>query len=1122
MTVCVLGPLDTGGPALSPRERIILSALVVRRARPVSPDELADACWGERLPKTWTQQVHNAIARIRSRLGRDAVITVGGGYRLGVPDGAVDAVTFEHEVARARRFGLEGAPDRAAAAYRRALDLWRGDPYQDVAEWPPARAEAMRLAEIHADVEEELLDARLRLGEAAEVIPDAERMVREAPLREHRWAVLALANYRAGRQAEAIGVLRSARGRIVEELGLNLGDELRGLEVDILRHDPALDPDAVPPGGRPAGSDESCPYRGLAPYDVDDAAMFFGRDPDIRTILARIRPGAVVTLVGPSGSGKSSVLRAGVVPRLRDQGRRVVIITPDEPGLAELRDVVSGGPATLAMDQSEELLELPDDELRELGAELRAWLDAGGSMVLTLRSDFLDRASALPVIGTALGQDVYALAPLDADGLRLACTGPAEAAGLSLEAGLVEVILRDAGNRSGILPALSHALAATWGRRDGATLTVEGYVAAGGIAGAIARSAEQVYDALGTEGRSVCRSLMMRLVERTPEGATVRRRMPLGLLTDGAARRAVAESLVAARLVTIDRDSAIIAHEAVGRAWPRLDAWLDEDAGDARMLRRTEAAAAAWDAAGRPDDELMRGASLQATVEWRERAAPGLTSVESDYVAASLAAHRDEVRDLEARAERERVINRRLRLALLVAAVLAVVAVVASGVAVVRSADAEAAAEEARIEALTSAASSTATGRETAALLAVEVHRRWPDDPRARTALDAALGQAGGLVRTVRFPDAADLAAAVVPGTRTMLVVVDPDSDGDPDGPAPDARIIDLTTGEVVRELDPELPALTADEIRVPARTGAPHREVIVSADGATALIHTRRSSSAAPGSCCESHLVGVRLRESGFALDAITFDREIAQRPVFSPDGRTAYLLFRDAVDPAVIDLRTGRVVGAPDGRASSGDEVALQRIDVVDGRVYGGARDHLRVYDADTLALVDAIDLPVGSSSASMTTRLVASDRAGGLLAMSSARAARIGLPAGDVIWVRADLHCSTLLVTASSELLCAASDGIWTRSLETGEALRRILEPLPSHRSTMEWVGSASEVVTVTGDPAMLQRWRPSGEFAVRDLEGLRDAACAVASRQLTAAEWTDHFGDEPYRPTCPDLP
>ncbi|WP_353827479.1 nSTAND1 domain-containing NTPase [Agromyces sp. SYSU T0242] len=1121
MTVCVLGPLDTGGPALSPRERIILSALVVRRARPVSPDELADACWGERLPKTWTQQVQNAIARIRSRLGRDAVLTVGGGYRLGVPDGAVDAVRFEREVSRARRHGLEGAHDRAAAAYRRALDLWRGDPYPDVPDWPPARAEAMRLAEIHADAQEELLDARLRLGEDAAVIPDAERMVREAPLREHRWAVLALANYRAGRQAEAIGVLRSARVRIVEELGLDLGDELRGLEVDILRHDPALEPDGAPESDRLAGADEACPYRGLAAYDVDDAAVFFGRDGDIGAILARVRPRAIVTIVGPSGSGKSSVLRAGVVPRLRELGRRVVVITPDEAGLVELRETVTGAPATLAVDQAEELLELPDEELRGLGALIRSWLDAGGGMVLTLRSDFLDRASAVPVIGTALGQDVYALAPMDEEGLRLACTGPAEAAGLSLETGLVEVILRDAGQRAAILPALSHALAATWGRRDGATLTLEGYEAVGGIAGAIARSAERVYGALGTEGREVCRSLMMRLVERTPEGATVRRRVPLETLADGATRRSVVESLVASRLVTIDRDSAIIAHEAVGRAWPRLDAWLDEDAGDARMLRRTEAAAAAWIAAGRPEDELMRGARLQAALEWRDRAAPALTGTESDFLAASAAAHRDEIRELEARAERERGVNRRLRVALAVAALLAVIAVVASGLAVVRSADAEAAAEQARIEALTTAASSTETDRETAVLLAAEIQRRWPDDPRARIALEGALGRAGGLVRTVRFPDAVSVAAGVIPGTRTALVTVDPATDAGEDGSDPATMVLDLTTGEVVRDVDVELPSLGGAAARSASRSAAPYRQVVVSEDGSTALIHTRRRLPADPGTCCASDLVAVALRSDGIALDAMRLEADLVDRPVLASDGRDAFLLLRGAGEPVRMDLTTGLVTRPPAAVDAPAGGVGVQRIALVDGRLYGGAGDRLRVYDAESLARTGVIDLPV-AGKASMTSLLLAADGVGGLIVMSSDRAARVGIPSGDVHWVRTDLRCSAVIAGPESGLLCARIDGIWSYDPDTGQPTRRILEPLPSWTSTMDWITGTAEILTVTRDPAMLRRWRPSGEYAARDLDGMRDAACAVASRQLTRAEWIDYFGDEPYRSTCPGAP
>lgn len=1105
MTVCVLGPLEIDGPALSPRERVVLSALVVRRARTVSRDELADACWGDEPPPTWTQQVQNAVARIRARLGRDAIRTFGTGYRLGIPDDAVDAVRFEHEIAAARRHALEGAHDRAAAAYRRALDLWRGEPFADVIDWPPARAEAARLREIRADAEEELLDTRLRLGEDATAIPDAERLVRDAPLREHRWASLALANYRAGRQAEAGAVLRSARIRFVEDLGIDVGRELSDLEIGILRHDPELD--AETPGPMRADLDAPCPFRGLAAYDVGDAAVFFGRDDDVRALVARVRSGAFVTLVGPSGSGKSSVLRAGVVPRLRESGRHVVVVDPDVEGLGRLLDAIDDErTAVVAVDQAEELLALPDDVRREAVAAMGQWVDAGGSVVLTVRSDFLDRITALPVIGPSLGQDVYALSPMDEQRLRQAITGPVDAVGLRLESGLPEVILRDAGEHMTILPPLSHALTATWARRDGATLTIDGYEQTGGIAGAIAQSAEEVYRSLGGHGQEICRSLLMRLVERTPDGATVRRRVALDTLAAGAARRGVVEALVAARLVTIDRDSVIIAHEAVGRAWPRLDAWLTEDAGDAQILRQTESAAATWSAAGRPEDDLLRGGRLQSVLEWRERTAPELSEVESAYLDASAAAHRDQLRELAVRATRERARNRRLRVALATAAVLLAATLVASAVAVVRGAEAEAAALDARIEALTTTALSTTTDRDTAALLAAEIHRRWPADPRAFTALQGVLDQADGLVRTVRFADGSRVAAEVVPGTRTAVVVIDRPSAGVTGGAvAAMLPIVDLTTGGVVREVEASLPPLGSSPLST--------RELVVSGDGATALIVT---VDAATDGCC-AVLAAAALREGGSTLDPLELPAPLSGSPVLSEDGTTAYLLLADATAPAELDLRTGRLrhgTGAPD------DVLSLETLAVIDDRVYAGARDHVRAYDREGLTLTARIGLPV-RRNVSMTSRHIGPDGEDGLLVVAPGWAARVVVPSGEVVWARDDLGCSSPIALADSAFLCTRTDEIWVHSLDTGEPLRHVLPSLPSGARMISWMPGVSEVVTLAPGP-VLQRWRPAGGYAVRTAADMRDAACAIAGRQFTAEEWTRYFGEDERGRTCPAVP
>ncbi|MGR0219467.1 nSTAND1 domain-containing NTPase [Agromyces sp. ZXT2-6] len=1077
MILRILGPMDTGGPVPSPRERAILSALIVRRESAVSSAELADACWGEHPPATWAQQVRNSVAKIRARLGAEAVQTVGVDYRLGIDADAIDAVQFERIVSDARRHALQGAHDRAIAGYRRALDLWRGAPLPDVASWTPGAIEAMRLLEIRKGVEEDLLDARLRAGEHREVIPDAERLVREEPLREHRWAILALANYRADRQAEAMAVLRAARTRLAEELGIDPGRSLVDLETGMLRHDPALDaPAPFSPAG--SGAEASCPYRGLAAYGVDDRALFFGRDADADDLTGRCLPRAVVTLIGASGSGKSSLLRAGVIPRLRDQGRTVTLITPHAAGVEQLAAAIEGDSAVVCVDQAEELLMLSDGTPESLGTRIAEWVDEGGCLVLTLRSDFLDRATAVPGIGARLGRGLYALSPLDALGLREAVVGPARESGLRMEPGLVELILRDAGDRPGILPALSHSLVATWARRDGATLTVDGYEASGGIAGAIAQSAEHVYSRLSPAAQDVCRSLMMRLMERTPDGITVRRRVPLDTLTADPERRSVVEGLVAARLVTIDGDSAMIAHESVGTTWPRLDGWLTEDASNARVLRQVESAAAGWDAAGRPDDDLLRGGRLHGAIEWRDSTRPDLTTVETAFLDASLARHADEMRELAARAARERARNRWLRSALGAAAVLLVVALVAAGVAAVQRGQARAAAEDAAIEAI--AATSLAirdSDRDVAALLAAELQRRWPDDSRSRSALLGNLTGADGLVMRLSLGDESRVSGAVIPGTRTALIVEDRLTDSATAEQASDpasVRVIDLDTGETIRELDVRLPPV---DFRF-------ERDVVVSADGTTAFIQSGAMRREGEFSCCMNHLDAIDLTTGRLRFETVLLDDRTGQHPVLTPDGSRAYFSHSITADPGWVDLATGEVVRAVehDPEEFEGLDLRTNGLALVGDRLYASGDDGVTAYDAATLDVVGTLgEIPGG-----MGNLLLLPDGDGGLVAAGDDGALRVDLATGETLWRRGadEIRCVDGAMAPPDRLVCASGVGtIRAFDLATGRPTTAELDTLSDWNRGVDILSETGEFVTLTSrSPAALLRWRLDGMPAI----------------------------------------
>ncbi len=255
-------------------------------------------------------------------------------------------------------------------------------------------------------------------------------------------------------------------------------------------------------------------------------------------------------------------------------------------------------------------------------------------------------------------------------------------------------------------------------------------------------------------------------------------------------------------------ESITIAHEAVARAWPRLDAWLEEGAEGARILRSVESAALAWDADGRSDDDLPRGARLHALAAWRGTSDADLMPLEDQYIERALAEETARQRAAADSAARDRRQNRRLRWALGGAAVLLVVALAAGGFAAVRGAEATAAAEQEQIEALAATSLSLrATDRDVAALLAAQLAERWPEDSRARSAVLGSVIGAGGLIAKKVF-DTTRTTVRVIPGTRTALVTLDTIPEAGEPLPG-EVVIVDVDTGETLRELEVDLPTVT-------------------------------------------------------------------------------------------------------------------------------------------------------------------------------------------------------------------------------------------------------------------------------------------------------------------------
>ena len=234
----------------------------------------------------------------------------------------------------------------------------------DLDGWAPGAAEASRLVELRRRAEERLVEARLALAEHGDVVGMAQTLAAAEPLREQRWALLALALYRAGRQGEALRALHQARSVLADQLGVEPGAELVDLEAAILAHDASLLAPLGPPQRTIAS--ERCPYKGLESYDEDDRDIFFGRGAELAACRRRLAATGVLVVVGASGSGKSSLVLAGVIPALREGGRRVTMCTPGADPPAALAAALSavGGDAAVVVDQGEELFTVCTDPVR--------------------------------------------------------------------------------------------------------------------------------------------------------------------------------------------------------------------------------------------------------------------------------------------------------------------------------------------------------------------------------------------------------------------------------------------------------------------------------------------------------------------------------------------------------------------------------------------------------------------------------------------------------------------------------------------------------------------------------------------------------------------------------------
>ncbi|MFI6626673.1 helix-turn-helix domain-containing protein [Streptomyces sp. NPDC050528] len=382
------------------------------------------------------------------------------------------------------------------------------------------------------------------------------------------------------------------------------------------------------------------PYRGLARFEPTDRHLFFGRDRVIADVHALVRDHRFAVLFGPSGSGKSSLLRAGLIACLQEEiasgacPARLRILTPGPTPATTYAHLLTPAPSEpeswVVVDQFEEIFTLCQDaheRSRFIDLLLAARDEETKLRVLvSVRADFYARCAEHRGLADALHGAALLLGPMTAEELREAVVGPAQAVGCLVERTLTARLLEEVLDEPGGLPMLSHALAETWRRRKGRLLTLSGYEAAGGVRGAIAATAEQVYGTLTPAESETARHLLLRMVVPGQGTPDTRRPLTRTELSDWAnpAIPTVVERLTRARLLTADEEGVHLAHEALITCWPRLHDWIEQDRERLRHHRMLTEAARTWLEHDRDPGALYRGTRLARAEElFGEEQEPG-------------------------------------------------------------------------------------------------------------------------------------------------------------------------------------------------------------------------------------------------------------------------------------------------------------------------------------------------------------------------------------------------------------------------------------------------------------------------------------------------------------------
>jgi basic membrane lipoprotein Med (substrate-binding protein (PBP1-ABC) superfamily)/DNA-binding SARP family transcriptional activator len=720
-----LGPLEVRrdgamvdlGP---PKQRALLALLLINAGQVVAADRILDELWGpdaagkENALWVLVSRLRSVLEPGRSGRGDSTVLlTRGSGYVLSLRPEMYDVARFDDLVEQGRA-SLADAPGQASHLLAEGLGLWRGSAFDDVRYEEFAQAEVARLDEARIGALEDRIDADLACGRDGELVSELEAVRQQHPLRERPVAQLMLALYRSGRPADALRSFDRFRRALAEETGLDPSPSLGRLEEQILLHDERLRrPMREGRVSAPLAEVEN-PFKGLRPFVEEDADDFFGRDRLVAEILRVIHGGQrLVTVVGASGVGKSSVVQAGLIPALRkdaiagSSGWLVAHMVPgshpfaeleaallrscfdappslaeqlDDPDAGVLRAVLrvlpdSSSRVVLVIDQLEELFALVDEPARTRFLDnLVVALDDPHrrlTVVATLRADFYGNALAHPALGARLGGGLVNVTPLTSEELEAAASEPAARVGVTYEPALLAQVIADVGREPGALPLFQFTLTDLFDRRVGDQLLISTYRSMGGVTGALERRTAALFDDLSADEQRAAKQIFLRMVAVTETGERARRRVSAGeilsLGVEPVAIQAAIDVFGRHRLLTFDADpltgapTVEVAHEALLTSWPQLAAWIDDSRDDLRRHRSFTVALREWELSNEDHDYLLTGARLAEYEQWATSSSMRLTAPERRFLdeSAQLAAERE--RREQARRSHEETLDRRAR-----------------------------------------------------------------------------------------------------------------------------------------------------------------------------------------------------------------------------------------------------------------------------------------------------------------------------------------------------------------------------------------------------------------------------------------------------------------------------